>query len=76
MFSKNLDGPAFEKCIKMLAGQDVHIKNSPTSEQGGRPKISQGTQKSTISRFLNKECLQNANLFYIFKFNRSTIDYI
>ena len=31
-FTKNLDGPAFEKCIRTLVGQDVHMK-SYTSEQ-------------------------------------------
>jgi len=39
-FTKNLDGPAFEKCM----GQDVHMK-SYTSEQGGCQEGSQGTQK-------------------------------
>ncbi len=34
-FTKNLDGPSFEKSIKTLVGQDVHIRKSPTSEQGG-----------------------------------------
>ncbi len=29
--TKNLDGPAFEKCIGTLVGQDVHMK-SYTSE--------------------------------------------
>ena len=33
-FTKNLDGPTFEKCIRRLVGQDVHMK-SYTSEQGG-----------------------------------------
>ncbi len=33
-FTKNLDGPAFEKCIRTLVGHDVHLK-SYTSEQGG-----------------------------------------
>jgi hypothetical protein len=45
-FTKNLDGPAFEKCIKTLVGHDVHMKKSPTSEQGGCQNVSQGTQKS------------------------------
>ena len=45
-FTKNLDGPAFEKCIKTLVGQDVHMKKSPTSEQGGCQEVSLGTQKS------------------------------
>ncbi len=44
-FAKNLDGLAFEKCIMILVGQDVHMK-SPTSEQGGCWEVSQGTQKS------------------------------
>jgi len=26
-FTKNLDGPAFEKCIITLVGQDVHMKS-------------------------------------------------
>ena len=43
-FTKNLDGPAFEKCIRTLVGQDVHMK-SYTSEQGGCQEGSQGTQK-------------------------------
>jgi hypothetical protein len=46
VFTKNLDGPAFEKCIRPLVGQDVHMKESPTSEQGGCWEVSQGTQKS------------------------------
>ncbi len=45
-FTKNLDGPAFKKCIKTLVGQDVHMKKSPTSEQGGCWEVSQGTQRS------------------------------
>jgi hypothetical protein len=55
-FTKNLDGPVFEKCIRKLVGQDVHMK-SYTSEQGGWQ----------VSRILNKECLHLANLFYIFE---------
>jgi len=43
-FTKNLDGPAFEKCIRTLVGQDVRMK-SYTSEQGGCQDGSQGTQK-------------------------------
>ncbi len=35
VFTKNLDGSAFKKCIKTLVGHDVHMKHSPTSEQGG-----------------------------------------
>jgi hypothetical protein len=44
-FTKNLDSPAFEKCIKTLVGQDVHMRKPPTSEQGGWQEESQGTQK-------------------------------
>jgi len=44
-FTKNLYGPAFEKCIRTLVGQDDHVK-SYTSEQGGCQEGSQGTQKS------------------------------
>ncbi len=46
VFTKNLDGPAFEKCINTLVGQDVY-KNQATSEQGGHQEVSDGTQKST-----------------------------
>jgi hypothetical protein len=46
-FTKNLDGPAFEKCIKTLVGQDIHMKKTPTSEQGGCQEKSQGTQKGS-----------------------------
>jgi len=63
-FTKNLDGPAFEKCIRTLVGQDVHMK-SYTSEQGGCQEGSQGTQKGIPD--LNKKGLHFANLFYIFK---------
>ncbi len=64
VFTKNLDGPAFEKCIRMLVGQDVHMK-SYTSEQGGCQEGSQGTRR--VSRILIKEGLHFANLFYIFE---------
>jgi hypothetical protein len=40
VFTKNLDGPSFKKCIKILVGHDVHMKNSPTSEQGGCWEVS------------------------------------
>jgi hypothetical protein len=43
-FTKNLDGPVFEKCSRTLVGQDAHMK-SYTSEQGGCWEGSQGTQK-------------------------------
>ncbi len=46
-FTKNLDGSAFEKCIKALVGQDIYMKNLATSEQGGCQEMSDGTQKST-----------------------------
>jgi hypothetical protein len=32
VFTKNLDGPAFKKCIKTLVRHDVHMNHSPTSE--------------------------------------------
>ena len=35
VFTKNLDIPAFKKCIKMLVGQVIYMKNWPTSQQGG-----------------------------------------
>ncbi len=43
-FTKNLDEPAFEKCIRTLVGQDAHMK-SYISEQGRCQEGSQGTQK-------------------------------
>jgi hypothetical protein len=46
VFTKNLDIPGFKKCIKTLVGHDVHMKSSPTSEQGGCREVSQGTQRS------------------------------
>jgi hypothetical protein len=49
VFTKNLDGRALKKCIKTLVGHDVHMKNSPNSEQGGCREVSQATQK----------CIQN-----------------
>ncbi len=51
-FTKNLDldGTAFEKCIRTLVGQDVHMK-SYTSEQGGCQEGSQGTQQKGIPDF-------------------------
>jgi hypothetical protein len=45
--TKNLDGQAFEKCIKTLIGQDVYMKNPATSEQLGCQEVPDGTQKST-----------------------------
>ncbi len=47
VFTKNLDGPALEKCIKTLVGQDVYMKNPATSEEGECQEVSGGTQKST-----------------------------
>jgi hypothetical protein len=47
VFTKNLDGPAFEKCIKTLVGQNVYIKNPAISEQGGCQEVFDGTQTST-----------------------------
>ena len=55
--TKNLDGPAFEKCSRALVGQGVHMK-SYTSEQGKCQEGSQGTQKG-IPEF----CLYFAKLF-------------
>ena len=46
-FTKNLDGLAFEKCIKTLVEQDVYMRKSPTSEQGGCQEESQVTQKGS-----------------------------
>jgi hypothetical protein len=45
--TKNLIGLFFEKCINTLVGKDVHMRKSPTSEQGGCPEESQGTQKGS-----------------------------
>jgi hypothetical protein len=53
-FTKNLDGPVFEKCSKALVGQDVHMKKSPTSEQGGcqerYPKVLRRVSRILIKR--------------------------
>ena len=49
VFTKNLDGRALKKCIKTLVGHNVHMKKSPTSEQGGCWEVSQGTQKSILN---------------------------
>jgi hypothetical protein len=51
IFTKNLDGPAFLKCIMTLVGQDVYMKGlTPTSEQGRCQEVSYavpyGTQES------------------------------
>ena len=43
-FTKNLDGPTFEKCIRTLVGQDAHMK-SYASEQGWCQEGFKGTQK-------------------------------
>jgi hypothetical protein len=53
VFMKNLDGPAFIKCIKKLVGQDVYMKGFTTSEQVGCWEVSDGTQKSIKN--LNKQ---------------------
>ena len=49
MFTKNLDGPAFEKCIKTLVGHDAYMKSkSPyPAELGGCQEVSDGTQMGT-----------------------------
>ncbi len=46
VFMKNLDGPAFVKCITNLVGQDVYMKILSTSEQGGCQDVADGTQHS------------------------------
>ena len=55
VFTKNLDGPAFEKCIKALIGQAVYMKDTTTSEQGGCQKVSEGTQKSFKNNVNNSQ---------------------
>jgi hypothetical protein len=67
-FTKNLDGPAFGKCIKTLVGRDVHMKISPTSEQEGCQEESQDR------RFA--ECKPILYFLVEAHFNRSEIDYI
>jgi hypothetical protein len=39
VFTKNLDGPAFKKCIKTLVGLDVYVKNLATFEQRGCQEV-------------------------------------
>ncbi len=64
-FTKNLDGPTFEKCIRTLVGPDLHMKKSSTSEQEGVGRYPKVLRR--VSRNLNNEGLQNANLFYVFE---------
>ena len=47
VFTKNLDGQAFKKCIKTLVGHDAYMKSPTTSELGGCQEVSYGTQKGT-----------------------------
>jgi hypothetical protein len=47
VFTKNLDGPAFEKCMKTLVGHYVYMTNPATSVQGECQEVSDGNQKST-----------------------------
>jgi len=47
VFTKNLDGPTFEKCIKTLVGKDTYMTTPATSELGGCQEVSDGTQKGT-----------------------------
>ena len=47
VFTKNLDGPAFKKCIKTLVGYDAYMKSPATAELGGCQEVSCGTQKGT-----------------------------
>ncbi len=46
VFTKNLDGPAFGKCIKNLVGQDVYMKILSTSDQEGCQEVADDTQHS------------------------------
>jgi hypothetical protein len=52
VLTKNLDGPAFKKCIKTLVGQDAYMKTLTTSELGGCQEVSDDTQK----------CSENLNM--------------
>jgi hypothetical protein len=52
VFTKNLDGPVFVKCIKKLVGQNMYMKISSTSEQGGCQEVTDSTQHS--GKILNK----------------------
>ena len=47
VFTKNLDGPSFEKCFKTLVGQDAYMKTPATSKLGECQEVSDGTQKGT-----------------------------
>ena len=53
VFTKNLDGPVFEKCIKALVGQYVYMKGTTFSEQGGCQKVSEGTTQKSFKNNLN-----------------------
>ena len=47
VFTKKLDGPALEKCIKTLVGHDTYMKSPYPSELGGCQEVFVGTQKGT-----------------------------
>jgi hypothetical protein len=64
-FTKNLDGPAFEKCIKTLVGQGVQMRKSPTSEQGGYQEESQGTQKGSQDFNKERSCIIQAYFIFL-----------
>ena len=65
--TKNLDCPAFEKCIKtlVLVGQDVHMKSPTTLSKEGVGRDSKVLRR--VSRILIKEGLHFANLLHIFE---------
>ena len=46
VFTMNLDGPAFIKCITNFVRQVVYMKGQSTSEQGGCQEVADGTQHS------------------------------
>ena len=62
IFTKNLDGPAFEKCIEALVGKDVYMKGTTTSEQGGCQKVSEGSQKSFKNNLIKEKVSNKTHL--------------
>ncbi len=67
--TKNLDCPAFEKCIKtlVLVGQDVHMKLPTPLSKEGVGRDSKVLRRVSGIPDLIKEGLHFANLLYIFE---------
>jgi hypothetical protein len=63
-FTKNLDGPAFENCVKTLVRQDVHMRKSPLLSREGvrrKPKVLR-----RVPRILIKKRFCRMQTYFIF----------